>query len=144
MSKRGKGIQSTIDAFLRQYQRKAQRNHEPNDRDYDRNVENKIKHLDPEKLSGQMYDDVDLEVPREIEDRWYAGQRIIGVDCYVDDAVSVVDGPHSGKIGTVISLLRMNPEPEYLVELGSGAGDIKVFQSRLRTLSRREQNLGSP
>jgi len=29
----------------------------------------------------------------------------------------------------VTTLLRLKPEPEYLVELGSGKGDIKVFQS---------------
>jgi hypothetical protein len=134
MSKRGKGMQGEIGTFLREYQRKAQRHVEPNDRQYDRNVEKKIKSIDPRRLSELMHDDVGFEVPREVEDRWYASDRIEGVDFYINDAVSITDGSHSGEGGAVISLLRLKPEPEYIVELGSGDGDIKVFQSRLRRL----------
>jgi hypothetical protein len=134
MSKRGKGIQGEIGSFLREYQRKAQRHVEPNDRQYDRNMEMKIKSIDPRRLNELMHDDVDSRVPREVEDRWYAGDRIEGVNFYFNDAVLIADGSHSGEGGTVISLLDLKSEPKYIVELGSGDGDIKVFQSRLRRL----------
>jgi hypothetical protein len=81
-----------------------------------------------------MHDDVGFRVPREVEDRWYDGDRLEGVDFYINDAVLVTYGAHSGEVGAVISLLRLKPEPEYLVVLGSGTGDIRVLQSKLRRL----------
>jgi hypothetical protein len=134
MSKRGKGLEGEIGTFLREYRRKAQRHVEPNDRHYDRNVEKKIKSTDPRRLSELMHDDAGIRVPREVEDCWYVGNRIEGIDFYYNDAVLVAEGANSGEGGAVVSLLRLNPEPEYLIELGSGAGDIKVFQSNLTHL----------
>ncbi len=71
------------------------------------------------------------EVPREIEESWFAGETIRGINFCLNDAVSITLGPHSGECGAVISILRLTPEPEYLIELGSGKGDIKVTQSKL-------------
>jgi len=82
-------------------------------------------------MSAQMTEELGCEVPREIEQRWFADETIQGVTFYLNDAVSVALGPHAGECGAVISLLRLMPEPEYLIELGSGLGDIKVFQSNL-------------
>lgn len=45
-----KWLHENIDGFMRLYQRKAQRGVEPNDRRYDRKVENEIKRMDPVKL----------------------------------------------------------------------------------------------
>lgn len=126
-------MQGAVGAFLKQYQRRAQRNCEPNDRQYDRDVEKKIKSLDPWTLHEIMYDDGISTVPREIEEHWSAGDRIDGIDFYYNDAVSVTDGPHIGKIGVVVSLTWLQPEPQYLIELGDGTGDIRVVQSKLKT-----------
>jgi len=131
MSKKGKNLQSDIGTFLKQYQRKAHAGWDPNDRGYDRDIEKKIKSMSPEELSELMAEELECEVPREIEDRWFAGDAIQGIAFYLNDSVSVSIGPHAGKAGSVISLLRLTPEPEYLIELGSGLGDIKVFQSKL-------------
>jgi hypothetical protein len=45
-----KWLRSNIGDFMRQYQRKAQRGVEPNDRQYDRKVEEEIKRMDPFEL----------------------------------------------------------------------------------------------
>jgi hypothetical protein len=42
--------QAEVAAFLRQYGRKAQRGHEPNDRAYSRTVEKKIRRMKAEEL----------------------------------------------------------------------------------------------
>jgi len=45
-----KWLRSNIGDFMRQYKRKAQRGVEPNDRQYDRKVEEEIKRMDPFEL----------------------------------------------------------------------------------------------
>ncbi len=44
------GYASVIGLFLQQYQRKAQRGAEPNDRQYDRKIERYIRRMKPEEL----------------------------------------------------------------------------------------------
>ncbi|MGS0572676.1 hypothetical protein ACQR5V_16785 [Xanthomonas oryzae pv. oryzicola] len=39
-----------VGVFMQQYQRKAQRHTEPNDRRYDRKLEERLKRLPPEEL----------------------------------------------------------------------------------------------
>jgi len=135
MSKRGKGFQVKVGSFFQQYQRKAHAGWDPNDRGYDRDVEKKIKAMDPEELSRLMHDDLETDIPREVEDCWFSGQETPGILFHLHDSVSVKAGQHVGEAGSVIALLRLTPEPEYLVELGSGVGDIKVFQSKLDLLT---------
>ena len=48
---------ATVDLFLRQYGRKAQRGVEPNDRRYSREVEKALKQLKPEALDILMRND---------------------------------------------------------------------------------------
>ena len=48
---------ATVDLFLRQYGRKAQRGVEPNDRRYSREVEKALKQLKPEALDVLMRND---------------------------------------------------------------------------------------
>ena len=47
-------LRANFGSFMRQYTRKAQRGVEPNDRQYDRKVEEEIKRLSPEELSELM------------------------------------------------------------------------------------------
>lgn len=54
-----KWIRANIGVFLRQYQCKAQRGVEPNDRQYDRNLEQRLKRMKPEDLSRLMSDEDD-------------------------------------------------------------------------------------
>ena len=52
-------IRDNLGTFLQQYQRKAQRGVEPNDRHYDRNLEAKLKRMKPEDLGRLMSVDDD-------------------------------------------------------------------------------------
>jgi hypothetical protein len=71
---------------------------------------------------------------RGVGDRWLAGERLAGVNFAQNDAVEIVSGSEAGERGAIILLLDLEPEPLYLVELGSGRGDRKVRQSALRML----------
>ncbi|MBM4074578.1 MAG: hypothetical protein FJ267_02890 [Planctomycetes bacterium] len=55
--KRRKITEADIGLFIRQYGRKAYRNHDPNDRSYDREIEEKIKRMSPEHLDRLMRGD---------------------------------------------------------------------------------------
>lgn len=46
-----------IAVFIKQYGRKAQRGADPNDRTYDRDVEQMIRHMDPVELDRLLRDD---------------------------------------------------------------------------------------
>ncbi len=70
---------------------------------------------------------------RGLGDRWLAGDAIPGVLFAHNDAVEIADGPYSGASGSIILLMGVRPQPTYLVELGSGRGDVRVRQSELRT-----------
>ena len=62
LSKKGrKELARHVGAFLRQYQRKAQKGVEPNDRKYDREVERIIRRLKPEDLDVLLNGDADEE-----------------------------------------------------------------------------------
>jgi hypothetical protein len=39
---------------MRQYRRKAEHDHDPNDRGYDREVERRIKRMDPQELDALL------------------------------------------------------------------------------------------
>ena len=56
---------AAIGRFVQQYQRKAQKGIEPNDRRYDRNVETRMKRMHPEDLSEILSDD---EAPKTAHD----------------------------------------------------------------------------
>lgn len=71
---------------------------------------------------------------RGLGDRWLAGQAIEGVLFAHNDPVSITEGPHSGEGGCIVMLTGIRPQPTYLVELGSGRGDVRVRQSELRAM----------
>lgn len=50
-----------IAIFTKQYGRRAQKGFDPNDRGYDRKIEDKMKRLKPEDLSHLLSDDVTIE-----------------------------------------------------------------------------------
>ena len=54
MSKRSERLAGQIGTFMRQYRRKAERGHDPNDRGYDREVERRIKRMDPQELDALL------------------------------------------------------------------------------------------
>jgi hypothetical protein len=54
MNRRKKKLAAQIGEFMRQYQRKAQRGVEPNDRLYSRKLERKLKRLPPAELDALL------------------------------------------------------------------------------------------
>jgi hypothetical protein len=48
-------LAAEVSGFSREYARKAQRHREPNDRQYDRKLEDRIKRMDPVDLSELLY-----------------------------------------------------------------------------------------
>ena len=60
-SKRRRKLEGNVGTFLKQYKRKAQSGVEPNDRHYDRRLEEKIKHMDPEELDELLNGPADEE-----------------------------------------------------------------------------------
>ncbi len=59
--RRKKKLAGDLAAFLRQYRRKSNAPHDPNDRSYDRKLEAKIKRMRPEELDALMRDQVEDE-----------------------------------------------------------------------------------
>jgi hypothetical protein len=72
-----------------------------------------------------------LRFDADVANQWMAGEILPGVTFSLNQPVHVEAGSGSRKSGSVISLLGVEPEPKYLVELGSGA-HIEVFQQLLR------------
>lgn len=61
-------------------------------------------------------------------------ERVVGVEYQHNDYVRVIDGPYHGKHGSLVSLLSVDAEPTFLVELEEG-GDIELRQSQLCLIS---------
>jgi hypothetical protein len=55
---------------------------------------------------------------------------IPGVFFFHNDFVRVVAGPYKGGAGSLVTVLQVNPEPHYLLELESGY-DVEVAQSEI-------------
>jgi hypothetical protein len=64
-------------------------------------------------------------------DSWFAGESIAGVRFRLNDAVRVSSGQHAGMVGSVISLLAVQPEPRYIVETSSGR-DVEILDHELQ------------
>jgi hypothetical protein len=59
MSKRSERLKSQLGKFIQQYARKACRGFDPNDRHYDRKLEQQIKRMKPEELDELLRDESD-------------------------------------------------------------------------------------
>lgn len=67
-----------------------------------------------------------------IGDRWLRGAAIDGVTFAQHDAVVIETGKYAGSTGTVLLLMRVEPEPAYIVALADGGANARVRQSELR------------
>ena len=59
---------------------------------------------------------------------------IPGVQFQHNNFVRITDGEHSGKSGSLVTVLTLSPEPLFVVELESGY-DVRVPQSDLSLIS---------
>jgi hypothetical protein len=53
----------------------------------------------------------------ELESRWITTEGIPGVNCRFSDIVRIIAGEYSGQTAEVISLISIEPEPIYVVEI---------------------------
>ena len=67
---------------------------------------------------------------QQIQDEWFTGQRVSGASFTLNEVVRISAGSHAGKIGSVISLLDLQPQTRYIVETSSGR-DVEVFEYEL-------------
>lgn len=57
--KKIKKLQRELGNFVQQYGRKKRPGWDPNDRNYDRKIEEKLKKMDPEELDELLHGDLD-------------------------------------------------------------------------------------
>ncbi|MFT3758960.1 hypothetical protein [Thauera sp.] len=57
--------------------------------------------------------------------------EIPGVEFWHNDYVRVVSGSHVGATGSLVTVLSLQPEPRFVLELESGF-DIEVHQSEIQ------------
>lgn len=56
------------------------------------------------------------------------GEAMPGVKFFHNDLVRVVAGSHVGKVGSLVTVLTLEPQPRFVLELESGH-DVEVMQS---------------
>ena len=74
------------------------------------------------------------DVPDAADEAFFAGRRTEEIPFVVNDSVDIVDGPYTGRSGSVISIETIKPEATLLVELADGK-DVIVPLSILRLSS---------
>ena len=73
-----------------------------------------------------------MPIPKETEDRFFAGQRSSDVQFVINDTVRITGGPRAGTEAAVISITAIEPEVVYLVEpLTAPYGDVELPESAL-------------
>jgi len=64
-------------------------------------------------------------------EHWMAGDTVAGVGFALNEPVVITTGPFAGGLGTVVSLVSLEPESVYTVDLGSGRGNVHLAESSL-------------
>jgi hypothetical protein len=67
----------------------------------------------------------------ELERLWASVPGIDGVAFRFNDAVRIKSGEHAGEMGSVVSLLAVEPMPTYVVELSLSGKSLTLTQSQL-------------
>ena len=65
---------------------------------------------------------------------WLDGARLAGVHFLMNDYVEVISGMHVGELGSVVSIIKFEPVPIYVVETEMGI-DIEVTESEIQIAS---------
>jgi hypothetical protein len=69
--------------------------------------------------------------PTELDNLWFNGEAIPGATFALNDPVRITNGVHLGELGSVLSLISLEPFPVYVVELGCDGATIEVTQTEL-------------
>jgi hypothetical protein len=68
---------------------------------------------------------------QSINNAWFQFQDIPGVTFKLNDPVRITAGTYQGQVACVIALLKRQPEPVYLVELGATGVELEIPESAL-------------
>lgn len=71
-----------------------------------------------------------MKIPREIEDKFFAGEVSDKIKFGMNTAVAILSGSHKGAQGSIISLLSLEPQTRYIVELSSGS-EVQIDEGEL-------------
>jgi len=61
-----------------------------------------------------------MKIPKDIENNFFDGLPTSKTKFGINAAVSIINGPHKQHNGSVISLITIEPNTKYLVELSVG------------------------
>ena len=64
-------------------------------------------------------------------ERWMAGRSVAEVGFALNEPVVITTGPLAGRVGAIVALVALEPEPVYTVDLGSGREDVHLPESAL-------------
>lgn len=70
----------------------------------------------------------------DLENLFLSHLPISGVNFEHNDSVEIMSGEHEGKFGSLVSICALEPEPIFLIELGSGF-DIRALQSQIKLIT---------
>lgn len=70
---------------------------------------------------------------QQIIDLWMQQENIPAASFRMNDSVEVVEGDLSGEKGCLISLIELEPEPMYLVEISDGS-EVRLEESQLKPI----------
>jgi len=69
--------------------------------------------------------------PQDIAQAFLNHTPIKGVQFEHNDYVRIVAGSHAGQFGSLITVIGLEPEPKFVLELESGF-DIEIMQSQIK------------
>ena len=61
-----------------------------------------------------------MKISKDIEDKFYEGIATKRTRFGINASVLIVRGPYQGQRGSILSLVTIDPQPRYLVELENG------------------------
>jgi hypothetical protein len=72
-----------------------------------------------------------MSMSLELSNNWMGGEALEGVLYALNESVEVITELGVSEAGSVITLLEIEPEPKYIVELCNGT-DVYALQSAIR------------
>ena len=70
---------------------------------------------------------------QQVYDLWMCQAEVPGASFTLNDSVEVVEGSLAGEKGSLISLIKLEPEPVYLVEISDGS-EVQLKESYLQAI----------
>lgn len=75
----------------------------------------------------------------DLHNRWLGGVRLAGIRFMMNDYVEVRSGQYVGESGSVVSVMKFEPNVSYIVETESGK-DIEVRGDEIEIANSKQSN----